>query len=108
MTMLTLKDIKNAQIEIVDGVGHSSGIYGETIETVYAESAEAYIDELRYPVNLVQLFSTYGEDDIETFNIKVDGLIYKAYDIGGEYLAIDNSLAFMGSNFSIFAIDSII
>lgn len=105
---LTLNDIKNAQIEIVDGVGHSSAIYGETLETVYAESAEAYIDIVRYPLNFAQLFTSYAPEDIETFNIKVDGLIYKAYDIGGEYLAVDNSPAFNGSNFTFFSIDSII
>lgn len=105
---ITLNALKAAQIEIVDGVGEGTGVYGETIEAFYAEATESYIDEVRYPVSLAKLFTTYAPEDIAEFNIKIDGLIYKAYDIGGEYLAVDNSLAFLGSSFSFFAIDSII
>lgn len=101
MSTFSLEDIRNAKIELVDGDGKGSGIYGETLAEVYADNTDSYIDVLRYPLELKTLILNYYLD-VEKFNVKINDIIYAAYDFGGEYLAIER----IGGEVTFYAIES--
>lgn len=107
---ISLEAVKAARVELLDGNGKGSKIFGSTVAESYEENADSYIDELRYPVDVIDVLLTYRAD-ITSFLISVDGayqLAYgideylMAYDIGGEYLLVKGPF----NKVAIFSIDS--